>query len=186
MCCPIITFGQPHNKISFIQVQTNQQSGQVQIKNVSRSHSFSLLEEQIDRLTQAPIHQDITQPLCDIVEEVEAEKPSPNINNGIGHTKVAILVIDGSIPLGDDPVKVSVEFKRRNIVLIVVAEVDPRYDILYFYRELARSTGGEYMLLEDVSSMWSNVMDALILRIDADLHEITDDAGDLPFDHNLY
>ncbi|CAF0903759.1 unnamed protein product [Adineta steineri] len=141
----------------------------------------------------------------DILEQLDAEILFPNINNGIRHTKVATLVIDGSIPLGDDPVKVSVEFKRRNIVLIVVAEVDPRYDILYFYRELARSTGGEYMLLEDVSSMWSNVTDPFILRVDADIqmylgnmatntsvtddtddqNEITDGVGDLPFDHGL-
>ncbi|CAF0841963.1 unnamed protein product [Adineta steineri] len=142
---------------------------------------------------------------CDIVEEVEATIPFQNIYNGIGHTKVAILVIDGSIVLGDDLATVSHEFKRRDIILIVVAEVTSHYDIWNFYYELARNTGGEYMLFEDVSSMWLSVMAPLILRVDADLqmdlghiptntsvtddtdhqNKITDGVGDLPFDHAL-
>ncbi|CAF0841925.1 unnamed protein product [Adineta steineri] len=141
----------------------------------------------------------------DISEEVETTIPIQNIYNGIGHTKVAILVIDGSIVLGDDLATVSDEFKRRDIVLIVVAEVTPHYDIWNFYYELARSTGGEYMLLEDVSSMWSSVIEPFILRVDADLqmylgnmvtntsvtddtddqNEIVDGVEDLSFDHGL-
>ncbi|CAF4090901.1 unnamed protein product [Adineta steineri] len=141
----------------------------------------------------------------DISEEVETTIPIQNIYNGIGHTKVAILVIDGSIVLGDDLATVSHEFKRRDIILIVVAEVTSHYDIWNFYYELARNTGGEYMLFEDVSSMWLSVMAPLILRVDADLqmdlghiptntsvtddtdhqNKITDGVGDLPFDHAL-
>ncbi|CAF0879169.1 unnamed protein product [Adineta steineri] len=150
-----------------MKARVNQQTDQVKINYIiSSPHDFSHLEEELYLLIQAPIHQNIAKSLCDILEEVEAGRPSQNINNGISHKKLSILVVDGSIPLGDRWETVSDEFKRRGIVLIVVAEGKPRYDISYFYRELARNTGGEYVLLEDESRMCSSVIDSFILGED--------------------
>ncbi|CAF0820716.1 unnamed protein product [Adineta steineri] len=179
-----------------MKARVNQQTDQVKINIISSPHDFSHLEEEIYLLIQAPIHQNIAKSLCDILEKVD---------NGILYKKLAIMVVDGSIPLGDDPTKASDEFKRRGIVLIVVAEGRPRYDISYFYDNLARNTGGEYILLEDVSRMCSSVIDSSIVRVDADLcmdlaymstttsvidntddqNEITDGVGDLAFDHDF-
>ncbi|CAF0904221.1 unnamed protein product [Adineta steineri] len=179
-----------------MKARVNQQTDQVKINIISSPHDFSHLEEELCLLIQAPIHQNIAKSLCDILEKVD---------NGILHGKLAIMVVDGSIPLGDDPAKASDEFKRRGIVLIVVAKGRPRYDISYFYNNLARNTGGEYILLEDVSRICSSVIDSSIVRVDADLcmdlaymstttsvidntddqNEITDGVGDLAFDHDF-
>ncbi|CAF1281667.1 unnamed protein product [Adineta steineri] len=205
MRCPVIFFDPCGNTICVMHVQANQQTKQVDMGRITYPHSCIPLEQQLDLLTQAPIHQDITQLFCDIVEEVEAGIPFPNIYNGIRHTKVAILVIDGSIVLGDNLETIANEFKRRDIVLIVNATASSSYDIQDFYRELAYKTGGEYMLTKDVRNMRLPITDPFILRVDADLqmylgnmvtntsvtddtddqNEIIDGVGDLPFDHGL-
>ncbi|CAF0820829.1 unnamed protein product [Adineta steineri] len=162
MPCPVIFLDPGENSIFVMQVQTNQQTKQVD--------------------------------MGDIVEEVEAENHLPicsKINNGIGHTKVVILVIGGSMVLGGNLETISNEFRRCNIVLIVVvADSRPRYDISKFYYELTRNTSGEYMLLQDVSKVDAGLQidsgnTSTNTSINGDQNEITDGVEAIVFDHGL-
>jgi len=51
------------------------------------------------------------------------------------------MIIDGTIRLGADPGILADEFKRRDIILVVVALGTYVFEIWDFYRELARNSG---------------------------------------------
>ncbi|CAF1523327.1 unnamed protein product, partial [Adineta steineri] len=108
-----------------MQLQANQQTEHVELDRTLRLQSFTPLEGQLDGITQAPIHQDRIQLLSGILEQIKAEILSRSIRNGTRHRKLFILVTDGSIDLGDDSVTASDEFKRRDIVLIIIAMAKP-------------------------------------------------------------
>jgi hypothetical protein len=62
-------------------------------------------------------------------------------NNGEFDEKLAIMIIDGTLPLGNNPLATSQEFNKRGITLVVVAYVTPIFRIWDFYDTLARDTG---------------------------------------------
>jgi hypothetical protein len=51
------------------------------------------------------------------------------------------MIIDGTIRLGANPEILADEFKRRGIILVVVALGTYVFEIWDFYRELARNSG---------------------------------------------
>jgi len=62
-------------------------------------------------------------------------------NNEEFHENLAVMVMNGSLSLGDDPLTVSDEFNRRGISLAVVAVITPTYEVWNYYRTLADNTG---------------------------------------------
>ncbi|UJR15150.1 hypothetical protein I4U23_002115 [Adineta vaga] len=83
-----------------------------------------------------------------------------SVQNGNGEPckKLAVMIIDGSIRFGADPIQVSNAFIARDITLAVVATHTPAFEIWDFYRDLADYTGGEYMLMDNASCVLPRVI----------------------------
>ncbi len=75
-------------------------------------------------------------------------------NNGEFHEKLAIIIIDGTLMLGDNPLTAAAEFKRRGITLAVVALGTPIYEIWDFYLTLADNTGINRFLIHFLLSLY--------------------------------
>ncbi|CAF5213915.1 unnamed protein product [Rotaria magnacalcarata] len=68
------------------------------------------------------------------------------------------MVINSSINLGADHSEIVRNFQQNNIVLCIVANGAFPIANWNFYRDLARATGGEYMLLRDVPSILAKAL----------------------------
>ncbi len=62
-------------------------------------------------------------------------------NNGAFQEHLAVMVIDGALSLGDNPLTMSGVFNTHGINLVVVAVTTPNYVIWNYYGILAQNTG---------------------------------------------
>jgi hypothetical protein len=60
---------------------------------------------------------------------------------GESNEKLAVMIIDGALTLGDDPLAASEEFNRRGITLAVVTTAITTFEVWNYYRTLAHYTG---------------------------------------------
>ncbi|CAF3315592.1 unnamed protein product [Rotaria socialis] len=133
----------------------------------------------------------------------------PVIINGNFDEKVAIIIIKDTLNIGLRRIRISNRFNKQNVKLCFVDNREFNFENRDFYRQLARDTGGKYMMLQDAAHILTAAV--LATRIgeytlrQAFLHipeenypmpannqdnidgenQVTENGGDLIFDHGL-
>ncbi|CAF1617414.1 unnamed protein product [Adineta ricciae] len=100
------------------------------------------------RLAHLPVNlPDVTGTLLNFIVAALNAIPIPTDFNDGFYEKLIVWKVDEHIPSRIDFQQLSNELQDRHIPLVFVTEVTPDFQTWDLYRETARNTGGEYLLL---------------------------------------
>jgi len=153
----VFTFGRGANKLALAQFRLNEHNHQVLVNMNVPNENINFLEQWLNDVVRAAENQDVTQSLCAVLEQAFRIISLSNSNDE-EFEYLAIMVIDGTLTLGNNLLVTSRNFNRRRITLAIVAHITPVFQLWDAYRTLAQNTGGAIMLEKDAPVILKHVI----------------------------
>ncbi|CAF4285089.1 unnamed protein product, partial [Rotaria magnacalcarata] len=94
----------------------------------------------------------------------------PDIINGNFNENLAIIIINETLNIGLHRKRISNRLNLQNITLCFIDNREFSFENWYFYRRLARDTGGEYMMFRNAANILTTAV-LLALRSEDTLRQ---------------